>query len=66
MTEYSGGKKGLIIKFRPSRYKRTEQQSKLAEVVKECGIEKGINRKELREKMIKCVGPRMRETSQKE
>lgn len=60
MADYSGGKKGFMIKLRPKKYKRTEQQEKLARVAKECGIEKGISRKKLRELMINCVGPKLR------
>ena len=40
----------------------TSQQKKMKDVVEECGIRKGITKKELQIKMVECVGPKMRET----
>lgn len=59
-------RKGFVVQRRPKSYELTPQQQKMRRVVHECGIEKGIGRKELREKMINCVGPRMRESESKD
>jgi hypothetical protein len=66
MTEYAGGKKGFIVKYRPDRYPMTDQQKKLRDTVKECGIVKGIKKKELQQRMVDCVGPKMRGEEKKE
>lgn len=57
-----GGHKGIIIVNAPRPYPRTSQQRKVANVASECGIKKGINRRELRQKMIDCVGPKLRKS----
>jgi len=62
MTEYVGGKRGFFIRSRPKKYIMTDQQRKLKEIVQECGIHKGITKKELQMAMVDCVGPKMRET----
>lgn len=51
----SGGKPGFVLSLRPRRYKTTEQQSRIGEAAKACGIEKGITRKELVDKMVHCI-----------
>lgn len=65
MTEYAGGKRGFIIRSRPKKYLMTDQQKKLKRIVEECGIHKGITKKELQIAMVECVGPKMRETRKK-
>ncbi|MBU0598939.1 hypothetical protein KKF61_08215 [Patescibacteria group bacterium] len=54
-----GGKKGFVLSSRPRAYPKTSQQKKVARVAAECGIHKGITRRDLREKMISCVKPKM-------
>ena len=51
----SGGKSGFVISVRPRRYKTTEQQNTMREAAKACGIEKGITRRELIDKMVHCI-----------
>ncbi len=51
----AGGKPGFVISVRPSRYKTTEQQKTMREAAKACGIEKGITRRELVDKMVHCI-----------
>ncbi len=51
----SGGKPGFVLSLRPRRYKATPQQSTMIEAAKACGIEKGITRKELIDKMVHCI-----------
>lgn len=60
MTEYAAGKKGWRISQAPSRYPLTPQQIRLKEVIKECGIQKGISKPELQKLMVECIGPKMR------
>jgi hypothetical protein len=70
MTIVSGGRNAvvkklspnghLVLAWRPKAYGKTAQQVKAGNVARECGIHKGINRQELRNKMITCVGPKMR------
>jgi len=55
-----GGHSGLYIANRPRAYPRTAPQRRVASVAAECGIKKGISRRDLRQKMIDCVGPKMR------
>ena len=55
-----GGHKGIIVVNAPRPYPRTAPQRRVAQIAAECGIKKGINRRELRQKMIDCVGPKMR------
>jgi hypothetical protein len=50
----------LVLAWRPSPYAKTPQQIRAGNVARECGIHKGISRNELRQKMISCVGPKMR------
>lgn len=70
MTIVSGGRNAvvkklspnghLVLAWRPKNYPKTAQQRKAGDVARECGIHKGISRQELRNKMITCVGPKMR------
>jgi hypothetical protein len=55
-----GGNPGFYIASRPRAYPKTSQQRKVATVAAECGIHKGISKRELMTKMVECVGPKMR------
>lgn len=55
------GHKGFSVKKRPREYRVTEPQEIMRQVVKECGIKKGISKVELQKAMIECVGPTMKE-----
>lgn len=55
MSEYSGGKRGLVLSVRPRKYKTTRQQKVVREAADCCGITKGIKRSELISKMRTCV-----------
>lgn len=54
-SEKSGGKKGAVLKQRPSEYDMTEQQKRFRNVAEKCGIEEGISREELKKKMKNCI-----------
>jgi len=56
----TGGNAGFYIASRPRPYPKTPQQRKVANVAHECGIHAGISKRELQEKMVSCVGPKMR------
>lgn len=49
------GKKGLVVSQRPSEYEMTEQQKLFKEVLKRCGIKKGMSKKDLQEAMVNCI-----------
>jgi len=51
----AGGKPGFVLSVRPRRYKTTGQQQKVSRAAKTCGIEKGITRKELVDRMRNCI-----------
>ncbi len=51
----SGGKPGFVLSLRPRRYKTTKQQETMREAARACGIEKGITRAELVDKMVHCL-----------
>lgn len=51
----SGGKPGFVLSLRPRRYKTTPQQKKVSEAAKACGIEKGITRAQLVDRMRNCI-----------
>lgn len=56
----TGGNRGFYVAGLPRKYPRTPQQKRVASVAAECGIHKGITKRELQEKMVACVGPKMR------
>jgi len=56
----TGGNRGWVIAALPSKYPRTSQQKKVAEVAAACGIKKGIGKSALQKAMTDCVGPKMR------
>jgi hypothetical protein len=66
MAENAGGKKGYHLKSRPKEYPLTKQQQIFKEVIKECGIKKGITKDELQKQMKECVGPKLKERYKKE
>jgi hypothetical protein len=51
----AGGKAGFVISVRPHRYPNLPQQNRLKEAAKACGIEKGISRAALVDKMKNCL-----------
>jgi len=54
-----GGNAGFYIASRPRPYPRTAQQRKVATVARECGIHKGMDKRNLMTAMTDCVGPKM-------
>jgi hypothetical protein len=61
MNDLTNEKKGFYVRKRPREYPMTPQQKKLKEVLDECGVHKGISKKDLQIKMVECIGPKMRE-----
>ena len=55
-----GGNNGFYIASRPKPYPMTPQQKKIKSVAIDCGIKKGISKADLQNKMVDCVGPKMR------
>ena len=51
---------GFVLAMYPAKYPKTAPQKKVSNVAAECGIKKGISRRDLVTKMIDCVGPKMR------
>ena len=51
---------GYVLAKFPRDYPITAPQRKVRDVAKDCGIHTGISRNELVDKMINCVGPKMR------
>ena len=51
---------GFVLASYPSPYPINAPQRKVRNVAAECGIKKGIGRRDLVNKMIDCVGPKMR------
>ena len=51
---------GFVLAMMPAHYPITAPQRKVRNVAGECGIKKGISRRDLVHKMIDCVGPKMR------
>ena len=51
---------GFVLAKYPRDYPLTAPQRKLKNVAADCGIKKGISRRDLVHKMIDCVGPKMR------
>ena len=60
------GHNGFMVKRRPGKYKITESQEVMRQIVQKCGIKKGIKKAELQKMMKECVGPKMREYYSKE
>jgi len=55
-----GGNAGFYIASRPRPYPLTSQQRRVRDTARECGIHKGIAKRELMNAMVECVGPHMR------
>lgn len=51
----TGGNDGFYLKSAPEFDSLTSQQKKVREAAKECGIEAGISKSELQEKMKNCI-----------
>lgn len=49
----------VVLASFPKPYPKTSQQKKVSAVARECGLKKGMNRRDLVHKMIDCVGPKM-------
>lgn len=56
---------GFYIRSAPKKYKMTEQQKLFIEVSRECGIHKGMSKKDMQEAMQYCIGPKLRSKSNK-
>lgn len=50
-----GGNPGMVLARYPKDYPNNSQQEKVAEAADACGIEKGISKKELQNKMKNCI-----------
>ena len=55
-----GGNKGWYISSMPRAYPMTPQQRRVRDVAHECGISKGMQKRDLMTKMKDCVGTHMR------
>ena len=55
-----GGNKGWYMSSFPRAYPITSQQRKVREAARECGIHKGIAKRELMTAMKECIPGRMR------
>lgn len=56
----TGGNKGTYLARNPEDYPLNSQQKKVRDVAEDCGIEKGIDKSELQDKMVDCVADEMR------
>jgi len=54
-----GGNKGFYIAALPRAYPKTAQQRRVADVARQCGIRKGMDKSTLMTAMKDCVGPAM-------
>lgn len=53
--EKTKSKAGFVISRRPRRYKTTQPQLDFKDAAKFCGIEKGISRTDLQDRMRNCI-----------
>ncbi len=51
----TGGNKGWVLARYPSEYPLTEQQKKIRDAARACGIKKGMTKKALQEAMVNCI-----------
>lgn len=49
------GHKVFVARQSPRSYPQTKQQALFSEAIKQCGIVKGISRKNLIDKMVNCL-----------
>jgi len=61
MVEKTAQKKLFYVRKRPAPHPLSEHQKDLIEASQECGIQKGITRGELVDKMVHCVPEKYRE-----
>ncbi len=61
MAEKTAQKKIFYVRKRPAPHPLSEHQKDLIEASHECGIEKGITRAELVDRMVNCVPGKYRE-----
>lgn len=55
MSHQSGGKHGWVVTRRPRSYQPTKQQEVFRDVLKVCGIEKGVPKARLQQQMRECI-----------
>jgi len=55
----------FYVRKRPAKYPLTQHQKDLIEASKECGIEKGITRAELVDRMVNCVPDKYKEVKER-
>lgn len=58
-----GGNRGYYVAALPRPYAINSAQRKVKNVAAECGIKKGMAKRELMQTMVDCVGPKMRKGS---
>jgi hypothetical protein len=61
MVEKTAEKKIFYVRKRPAPHPLSQHQLDLVQASKECGIEKGMSRKDLVEKMRTCVPDKYKE-----
>jgi len=65
MVEKTAKKEIFYVRKMPSPYPLTQHQRDLIQASKECGIEKGISRRDLVDKMVNCVPEKYREVKER-
>ena len=65
MTEMTAKKKIFYVRKRPAAHPLSEHQLDLVQASHECGIAKGISRKDLVDKMRNCVPGKYQEIKER-
>jgi hypothetical protein len=65
MEELTAKKEIFYVRKRPAKYPLTQHQKDLIEASKECGIEKGISRHDLIDRMVNCVPDKYKEVKER-
>jgi len=55
----TGGNKGFYLASYPRAYPATPQQQKIKRVAQECGLRKGMSKRDLQTAMVECIKPKM-------
>lgn len=55
MIEKTDAKKIFFVRKRPAAHPLSQHQKDLIQASRECGIEKGISRQDLVDKMVNCI-----------
>jgi len=55
-----GGNRGYYIAALPRPYPINAPQRRVRDAARECGIKKGMSKRDLMNAMVDCVGPRMK------